>query len=99
MSKDMLNYNNLYKYGLYISTIVSEIKGIDKIIVNERYNSLYIYNRSDIKLEAKEICTLLNKRPGKFLKEIFDDLEFKLVNKELENDKDNLKEYIVENYK
>jgi len=99
MSKDMLNYNNLYKYGLYISTIVSEIKGIDKKIVNERYNSLYIYNKVDIKLEAKEICSLLNKRPGKFLKEIFDDLEFKLVNKELENDNEKLKDYVVENYK
>lgn len=99
IDKDMLNYNNLYKYGLYISTIVSEIKGIDKKIVNERYNSLYIYNKSDIKIEAKEICSLLNKRPGKFLKEIFDDLEFKLVNKELENDKEKLEQYILENYK
>ena len=40
MKKDLLNYNNLYNYGLYISTIVSEIKGVDKKIVNERYNGL-----------------------------------------------------------
>lgn len=99
MNKDLLNYNNLYNYGLYISTIVSEIKGIDKKIVNERYNSLYIHNRTDIKIEAEEICTLLNKKPGKFLKEIFNDLEYKLVNKLIENNSEKLKQYIVSNYK
>ena len=98
MDKDILNYNNLYNYGLYISTIVSEIKGIDKKLVNERYNNLYIHNKTDIKIEAKEICELLNRKPGKFLREIFDDLEYKLVNKLLENKKDVLKKYISENY-
>ena len=68
--KDILNYNNLYSYGLYISTIVSEIKGIDKKIVNERYNSLYITNKTDIKIENMEICDILNRKPGKFLKEM-----------------------------
>ena len=98
MDKDILNYNNLYKYGLYISTIVSEIKGIDKKLINERYNSLYIHNKTEIKIEAKEICELLDRKPGKFLKEIFNDLEYKLVNKLLENDKEKIKQYILENY-
>ena len=98
MDKDILNYSNLYKYGLYISTIVSEIKGIDKKLINERYNSLYIHNKTEIKIEAKEICELLNRKPGKFLKEIFIDLEYKIVNKLLENDKDKIKIYILENY-
>ena len=98
LNKDLLNYNNLYNYGLYISTIVSEIKGVDKKIVNERYNSLYIHNKMDIKIEAIEICELLNKKPGKFLRDIFDDLEYKLVNKLLENDNEILKKYVLENY-
>lgn len=98
IEKDLLNYNNLYTYGLYISTIVSEIKGVDKKLVNKRYDSLYIHNKTDIKIEAKEICELLNKKPGKFLREIFNDLEYKLVNKLLENNKEVLKKYILENY-
>ena len=98
MNKDILDYNNLYNYGLYISTIVGEIKGIDKKLINEKYNSLYIHNKTEIKIEAKEICELLNRRPGKFLKEIFDDLEYKLVNKLINNDKETLKQYIKENY-
>lgn len=98
MNKDILDLNNLYKYGLYISTIVSEIKGIDKKLINENYNSLYIHNKTEIKIEAKEICELLNKKPGKFLKEIFDDLEYKLVNKLILNEKEEIKKYITENY-
>ncbi len=98
MDKDVLNYNNLYKYGLYISTIVSEIKGIDKQLVNERYNSLYIHNKTEIQIDAKEICEILNRKPDKFLSEIFSDLEYKLVNKFIENNKDSLKEYIITEY-
>lgn len=98
MNKDILDYNNLYNYGLYISTIVGEIKGIDKKLINEKYNSLYIHNKTEIKIEANEICELLNRKPGKFLKEIFNDIEYKLVNKFFENDKDVIKQYILENY-
>ncbi len=98
IEKNILDYNNLYNYGLYISTIVGEIKGIDKKLINEKYNSLYIHNKTEIKIDAKEICELLNKRPGKFLKEIFTDLEYKIVNKLLTNDKETLKQYIINNY-
>ena len=98
MTKDILDYNNLYTYGLYISTIVSEIKGIDKNLVNERYNSLYITNKTDIKVEAERICEILNRKPGKFLKEIIDDLEYKLVNKFIRNDKEELENYILDKY-
>ena len=97
MDKDILDLNNLYNYGLYISTIVGEIKGIDKKLINEKYNSLYIHNKTEIKIEAKEICELLNRKPGKYLKDIFNDLEYKIVNKLLLNDKDKIKEYIINN--
>ena len=48
LNEDFLNYNNIYRYGLYITTIVSEIKDVDKSIVNERYNGLYIHNKSEM---------------------------------------------------
>ena len=99
IDKDILDYNNLYKYGLYISTIVGEIKDIDKSLINERYNSLYIHNKTEIRIDAKEICELLDRKPGKYLKDIYNDLEYKLVNKILENDKDKMKEYILYNFK
>lgn len=99
MNKNVLDYNNLYKYGLYISTIVAEIKGIDKKLINEKFNSLYIKNITEINIEAEEICKLLNKKPGNFLKDIFNDIEKKLVNKSIINDKEHLKKYVIEKYK
>ena len=98
MDKDVLDNNNLYKYGLYISTIVGEIKGINTQLINEAYNSLYIHNKTEIKIEPQEICDILNSSPGKFLKDIISDIEYKLINKELVNDKDVLRDYIVSKY-
>lgn len=98
MDKDVLDNNNLYKYGLYISTIVGEIKGINTQLINEAYNSLHIHNKTEIKIEPQEICEILNSSPGKFLKDIISDIEYKLVNKELTNDNEALRNYILENY-
>lgn len=98
MELNLLDYENLYKYGLYISTIVSEIKNIDKQYINENYNSMYIHNKTEIRITADEICEVLNKKPGKFLKDIFYDIEHKLINKQLENDNEKLKEYIRNEY-
>lgn len=96
---DVLDEYNLYKYGLYISTIVGEIHGIDRKKITHKYNNLYIYSLSEISISAPEICELLNKKPGCFLKEIFSDIEKKIVYKELENYKDVLKDYIISKYR
>ena len=98
MDKDVLDNNNLYKYGLYISTIVGEIKGTDIKLINEKYNDLYIHNKTEIKIEPQEICDALNRQPGKYLRDIISDIENKLINKELVNDKDVLRDYIVSKY-
>lgn len=98
MEKDILDYNNLYKYGLYISTIVGEIKGIDKSFINKRYNELSIHNKSDIVINPREICMILDKKPNKFLSVIIKDLEYKIINNILENKKEELINYIRENY-
>ncbi|MDD2181242.1 MAG: hypothetical protein PHW32_02610 [Bacilli bacterium] len=98
MGKELFAEENLYKYGLYISTVVGEIKGIDRKKVNENYNQLYITNRGEIAITAIEICEIFNSKPGPFLKPIIDDIECKLVKKEIINDKDVLKDYVINNY-
>ena len=94
LDDNMLDNYNLYKYGLYISSIVSEIKRIDKKIVNKRYNELPIKNRKEIDITANEICEVLNKKPGPFLKEIINKLEFEIVNESIKNEKEILKNYV-----
>ena len=61
MNKNILDYNNLYKYGLYISTIVGEIKGIDKNLINKKFDSLYIKNISERNLLLWHLINLLKK--------------------------------------
>ncbi len=95
LNKDLDNYN-IYKYGLYISVIVGEIKGIDKKIINKKYSELLIKNRSEINISIDEICKLLNKKPGPYLKKIMNNLEIDILNKGLENDNKILKEYIMD---
>ena len=98
MDKDILDNNNLYTYGLYVSTIVGEIKGIDTKLINETYNSLYIHNKTEIKIEPEEISLILGRKPGKYLRDIINDIENKLVNKEIVNDNEILREYVINTY-
>ena len=96
--KDILDPYVIYKYGLYICSIAAEIKKIDIQKINEIYNDLDIYNEQDIKISAQEICTILNKKSGSFIKDIYNDLEYKIINKQLQNDNDMIKIYIKENF-
>lgn len=99
MHESVLDNYNLYHYGLYISQIVGELKGIDKTKITEAYNSLQIKRKEDINISIYEICAILERKPDLFLKEILFDLERKILYNKLMNDKDVLKSYIEEQYK
>ena len=95
--EDIDNYL-LYKYGLYLCTVYSDIKGLSKRKLNKMKTELPILTRSEIKVNGRDIATILNKEPGKYIKDIMDDLEKKILNKEIENDYDKLKDYIIKQY-
>ena len=60
--------------------VVCEIKGYDKVKVNNIYNKLPILNKSDICISANDIAKILNRRPGAYLKEILKDIEKEILN-------------------
>ena len=102
--KELLNYKEideyiLYKYGLYLSTVVYNIKNKDKVILNEMYRNLPIYNNKEIDIKPLEIAYILNERPGKYIKDIIEDLEKQIVYKKLENKKEEIITYVLEKYK
>ena len=99
LHESVLDNYNLYHYGLYISQIVGEIKEIDKKKITEAYNVLQIKSIDDIDITAREICELLSRKPGSFLKEIYFDLERKILYNKLSNKKRILKSYIKNQYK
>ena len=97
MSRPMDKYN-IYKYGLYISMVVCEIKGYDKVKVNNIYNKLPILNKNDICISANDIAKLLNRKPGAYLKEILKDIEKEILKDKLDNTKEDIEKYIIEKY-
>ena len=95
---DVLSMDNLYKYGLYIASIAADIKGIDINLLNEKYNSLIIKSRNDIRITPIEVCEVLNEKPGSFLNMIFVDLESKIINGVVANEKEDIISYLMNNY-
>ena len=88
----------LYKYGLYPLMVACDLKKLNKKKMNARYEKLPIKDRNEINITTNEICELLDKGPNSYLKDIYNDLEYKILKRELINDKNKIKEYIKTNY-
>lgn len=98
MLKEDINQETIYKYGLYISSVVGNIKGISYQKINSIYHNLPIHSKKDITINAIDIANALDKEPGSYIKEIMTDIEKKIINLELPNEKKALLGYIVNNY-
>ena len=98
LNENILDNNVLYKYGLYICTLVGEIKNIKRSDIVEKYNKLPIYSIKDINIKAIDICNLLNKKTGPFLNEIYKDLENNILKNNIINERKYLISYIEEKY-
>lgn len=98
LTYDKLDNYLVYKYGLYLCTVYADIKGISKRKINKDYQSLPITSKKDININGDEISKILNKQPGKYIKDIYDSLEENIVNNKLNNTKEDIKKYIIKNY-
>ncbi len=95
---NLLDKKILYKYGLYTCTLASELHNVDKKELNSIYLDLQIHSKLDIALSPMEICEILDKTPGSFLKDVINDLEGKLISDEILNNKKALTDYITNKY-
>lgn len=98
ITKDNLNNETLYKYGLYVNSVAGSLKGIDKKKITDKYNKLPITNKNDIAISSKDIMDILNKGSGEYLRNIYNDLTIMLLNGKIENNKEVLSNYVVNNY-
>ena len=96
-SKTISKYD-IYKYGLYKSTIAAEILGINKNIIVKLDRVLKIHKRSDIDITVLELKGILNKKDGKWISDIYFDLENKIIYGKLKNNKKDIIDYVVKNY-
>ena len=95
---DILNPKVIYKYGLYPVTIAAEIKDIDIDKVNEKYKSLKIKRKSEIDITPEVICDTLKIKPSSMLNMIISDLEEKIIDNNLENNKNVIIKYLKDIY-
>ena len=98
LDKDINNVFVQYKYGLYLITIVSNLKKLNTKKIVSNYEKLPIKDKVEIKITPEEICELLEKEPGNFIKEIMDKLEEEILLKKIKNEKETIKNYIKQNY-
>ena len=97
LNLDLSDKFNIYKYGLYTATVAYKIKNIDISKLSDLYKSLPITSRKEINITGKEIAEVLNKTPDNFIKEILLDLEKQIIQGNLENTKEKIIEYILQN--
>ncbi len=96
---DNLDHHVLYKYGLYVNILAGINKGLSKQDITLEYGKLPIKEKDDICVNAKDICKILNVKPGAIIGKIYNDITDKILDNELENDKDVLIKYIKDIYK
>lgn len=82
----------LYNYGLYICTIAGKILNINPKKISKMYNNLPIKSKSDINITSKEISDIFG--TGKVIGIIYSELEKEILNKNIENNKEAIFEYL-----
>ena len=88
----------LYVYGLYVNSVAGEIKKKDIKDITEAYNDLVIKSRNEIDIDSNTIMDILHRKPGRYLKDIYDDIEREILYHRLENQRDIICQYIIEKY-
>lgn len=89
----------LYQYGLYVSVIAGEILGYQKSYISEIYKDMPIYNSKDIAINGNDIMEILEIEPSEKISKIFEDLELNILHDNLKNEYEELKGYIIKNWK
>lgn len=100
--KNILNYGNidsnvLFTYGLYSSIVAGSILGINTEDIIAIEKSLPIRTCKDIKISSKEICQILNIKPNKIIKIVYDELKDEILKGNIINENNIIKSYISTN--
>ena len=96
INKKVIDYKTLYKYGLYINLIAGMILNINPKKINRLYKKMPIKDRKDIDIKGNDIINLLNIEPSKLINTIYEDLENKILSGKLKNEKEKIKEYLLQ---
>ena len=99
ISYGIIDNTILYKYGLYLSQIVGNILGIYSSYISSLYKELPIYSNRDIAVDAEDIINILNIKPSSLVGEVLKDIEINILDNKLNNNKDEIVKYIIDNWR
>lgn len=96
--------DTIYQYGFDNSILIEQMIGELGLennyeIIHEIYNQLPIYQKSDLKINGKDILTASNCKQGKWLGELLNEIEHKVLYSELVNDKASLINFALKQIK
>ena len=95
VNKGVINYETLFNYGLYVNTVAGMILNISPKKINQMYKKMPIKDRSDIAIDGNEIMDILNIKPGKVIKDIYNELITLILSGRLKNKKGDIKKYLL----
>ena len=85
-----LAFTTLYYYDLYPCTVAGEILSIPKKEIMDNYKSMPIHKRSDIVIDSYDLIDYLKIEDGPIISKLWKELEIKLLNLEVNNNKEEL---------
>lgn len=95
----IIDNTTLYEYSLYPCVIAGEILGIDISYISSLYKDLPIYSINDININGEEIGNILQIKPSKKIKDILNDIELNILDNNLNNNYEDIKEYILKTWR
>lgn len=99
MEYGIIDSTVLYEYGLYPSIIAATILEYDRNYVSDIYKEMPIYSIKDIKIDGNDIIEILGIEPSSTIKNIMNDLELNILNNTVKNNFEDLKDYIISNWR
>lgn len=88
----------LYEYGPYVAGIAAFNSNREKSDIIMKYNELPIKSRSDILISGSDIIKIFNKKPGKYISNIYSEIETQILYGNLKNEKKCIIDYIKNKY-
>ena len=99
LAKGKIDNLVLFKDNLYISTVAGKILGYTHEEITKMYNDLPIKTPQELKINNKDIFTILNIEPSPKVKIIYQDVLEAVLNGKLPNDYDKIKIYIEDKWR
>lgn len=93
-----INDMELYYEGNYVCYIAAQILKLDEVSIYDRFDALPIRKSTDIAIKPLEIIEHLKLEDKSIVKDIIKDLEEKIINKRINNKKDEIIEYLNYSY-